>query len=171
MKSKQQHLNNVPIPEDFEEKVLTRTLLAQLPTVNAPQGFEDTVMNSLFGKEVIENNSAQVSTRIRDMIQNNKAISIVASVSILVSTIWLTTQLFTPSDKNVYTPVTKQHTTPTTLENTLENQPQSFRQKQTTVLPKHKPNQRFKQSESTIKNDTSPIPGFKAESKGEHEED
>lgn len=171
MKSEQYHLNNVPVPEDFEEKVLTRTLLAQLPTVNAPQGFEDTVMNTLFSQDKSDYNSTRLSTRIRQLIQKNKTMSVVVLVSILVCTVWYSTLKNTTSDQNPNIPVNQKEIAPTQLENTLENQPQILRQKQTTALPKHKSNQRFKQSESIIKNDTSPIPGFKTESKGEHEED
>lgn len=171
MKTEQHNLNNVPSPENFEQGVLTRTFLAQLPFIDAPKGFEDAVMKSIASEIKGSSSGTYGSGQFLRSLRNNSMLGISAALAIAAVSLWVGASLLQseiskpPSSKSIVVPKGQ------TPANTHTPPAASVQQSSTKQSKSLSPARPYHTSQKMIKNDTSPIPGFKAESKGEHEED
>lgn len=171
MKTEQHNLNNVPSPENFEEAILTRTFLAQLPFVDVPKGFEDDVMNNIASDIRGSTSGDYVSGKFFRIFRNNITLGMAAAIAVVAVSLWVGSTLM---QSKISQPQTSKKIEVPQLQTpakslTLPAVPvQHSSTKQNKSLSPARP---YHTSQKMIKNDTSPIPGFKAESKGEHEED
>jgi hypothetical protein len=171
MKTEQHNLNNVPSPEDFEQGVLTRTFLAQLPFVDVPNGFENAVMNSIASDIRGSTSGTYGLGQFFRIFRNNTTLAISVTVAFVAVSLWVGASLLqseiphTQTSKKIGMPKVQSSANTHTLPAVSVQQSSA---KQSKSLSPARP---YHTSQKMIKNDTSPIPGFKAESKGEHEED
>jgi len=169
MKMEQHSLNNVTTPDDFEEGVLTRTLLSQMPLVNAPDGFEDAVMNGISADIPWKKTDTPLG-QLLHMLRYNKAIGISAAIATISISVWIVVSLIPEHHTQQIAPKNTQVSTQTPA--SMHTQPAASLQQSSAKQNKTiSPARQYHNAQKMIKNDTSPIPGFKTESKGEHEED
>ena len=154
--------SKIPVPSDFEKGVVVRTFLSQLPTVPAPKSFENDVLMRISAVSDIKEAKQKYSWK------NVVAGGVIVS-GIISAGIWFYGEN-QPDNNNIH-PIheLKQDVPPTHIQQSTPIQNQSV---PNSVSQKTKREQKKQNFTIQRKSDSaSPVPGFKAESTGEHEED
>lgn len=154
--------SKIPIPSDFEKGVVVRTFLSQLPSVPAPKSFEDDVLMRIAAVSNV--NEAKQKYSWKNVVAGGVIVS-----GIISAGIWFYDGNKTDNNNNQPKYELNQHVPATHIQESTTIQNQSVPNTVSRKSSKEPKKQNF-----TIqrKNDSaSPVPGFKAESKGEHEED